>query len=81
MALGSRLVIYPSKMGSEGARALKNALGTILVHPDGRYRPKPNDVIINWGASRVPNWWKRDTVVKNLFTPVAIAESLVVGVA
>lgn len=68
-----RLIVYPSKMGSMGARALKNALGTILVRPDGRYRPKPNDVIINWGASRVPNWWTPNTVVCNMFDPVACA--------
>src|SRR3990167_7120043 len=73
MALEGRLIVYPSNMGSRGARALKNALGTLLVRPDGYYRPRPQDIIINWGESRVPNWWKPNTVVKNMYNSVAHA--------
>lgn len=55
MAL-KRLIIYPSKMGSNGARQLRRAFNTKMVYPDGHYKPRPNDVVVNWGASEVPNW-------------------------
>lgn len=56
-----RIRIYPYKMGSKGAKALKRELvnrghNVLLVKPDGRYRPRRNDLIINWGKSIQPNW-------------------------
>jgi glutathione synthase/RimK-type ligase-like ATP-grasp enzyme len=52
-----RIRIYPYKLYSEGARALATALDTICVKPDGRYRPRVNDLIINWGNSSLPVSW------------------------
>lgn len=55
-------VIYPYKLGSHSANALREALQnktntTIkLVKPDGRYRPKQRHIIINWGNTTIPNW-------------------------
>ena len=68
--LGGRFRIYPSKMASEGARSLKNALNSLLVRPDGHYKPLPQDIIINWGMSQTPIWakqavWAGDTVVNH----------------
>ena len=51
-----RLIIYPSKMSSLGAKALKVALNTIMVYPDRNYKPAPDDVVINWGNSQYPKW-------------------------
>lgn len=51
-----RFVIYPYKMYSQSARALRDALGGIMVYPDRRYRPRDNDIIINWGNAHTPNW-------------------------
>ena len=51
-----RLVIYPAKMSSSGAKALKAALNTIMVYPDRHYKPRHDDAVINWGNSRIPNW-------------------------
>lgn len=51
-----RLVIYPAKMLSEGARALKNILHTIMVYPNRHYTPRRDDVVINWGNSTYPIW-------------------------
>ena len=49
-------VIYPYKMESESAKKLADALGCKRVFPDGKYKPKPNHLIINWGSAKVPNW-------------------------
>ena len=59
----SRLIIYPFKMGSQSSRDLKTALEVsgnfdrvLRVHPDRNYRPRADDLIINWGNGRVPEW-------------------------
>lgn len=51
-----RYIIYPYKMGSETARQLATALDAKRVYPDRNYRPRPDDVIINMGNSRYPDW-------------------------
>lgn len=56
-----RYVIYPYKMQSGSAKALCSAikekgLRSLLVFPDRKYVPKPDDCIINWGSSTVPTW-------------------------
>lgn len=63
----SRLVIYPFAMGSQSSRDLKTALEesgefdrVLRVHPDRNYRPRRNDLIINWGNGRVPEWYNSD---------------------
>lgn len=50
------LKLYPYKMGSESAKLLAESLGVKRVRPDGGYRPKHDDVIINWGSGKVPSW-------------------------
>lgn len=52
--------IYPYKLGSESARALATALDTVCVKPDGKYRPRTNDLIVNWGNSHMPTTWHFD---------------------
>ena len=66
-----RLRIYPSKMGSWGARSLRNSLDALLVRPNGHYKPRRDDVVINWGASGVPNWVAAN--IKNHWLPVSVA--------
>lgn len=56
-----RIIIYPYKMGSASAKALQEKLlGSNIpvkrVKPDGNYRPRATDLIINWGSSIIPNW-------------------------
>lgn len=59
----SRFVIYPYKMGSSGAIALQRRLQEELsgvrvlrVRPDGRYVPRTDDFVVNWGNSTIPAW-------------------------
>lgn len=51
-----RFVLYPYRLGSESASRLSEALPAHKVRPDGRYRYRPGDVIVNWGNSTVPAW-------------------------
>lgn len=56
------IYIYPYKMASQGAQALRAGLSSLLnyrvklVRPDGRFRPRRDDLVINWGSSTEPNW-------------------------
>ena len=49
-------VVYPYALASETAKNLAEVLGTKRVKPDGFYRYRQNDLIINWGNSHRPNW-------------------------
>ena len=58
----SRVIIYPYKMYSKSAKALRDSLREkgvrcLLVRADGLYRPRHTDVIINWGSSIIPHWF------------------------
>lgn len=51
-----RIRIYPYRQSSGGARALARALGgLVLRREDSRYRPRPNDTVINWGSAVLPD--------------------------
>lgn len=65
-----RIRIYPFKLGSQSARALATALDSLCVKPDGRYRPRVNDLIINWGNSEVPSW--DATTIPFLNNPISV---------
>ena len=48
-------------MASASVNALAAALResgveVLKVYPDRNYKPRPSDVIINWGNGRAPNW-------------------------
>lgn len=48
--------IYPYKSGSASAKALAEALGIKRIkHKNSKYRPKQDDVIVNWGSSNLPD--------------------------
>lgn len=48
----TRIRIYPYKNGSRSALALSRELGALRLRRQGsRFRPRPDDVIINWGSS------------------------------
>jgi hypothetical protein len=56
-----RIVIYPYKMSSHSTQALATKLNgvghqTLRVYPDRTYRPRSDDIIINWGCSNKPLW-------------------------
>jgi glutathione synthase/RimK-type ligase-like ATP-grasp enzyme len=74
------LYIYPYKMASKSARALRDGLSSSLgyrvklVRPDGRFRPRRGDTVINWGNSIFPNWdWKDENDINKPFAIKAAA--------
>lgn len=65
--------IYPYKTGSASAKALAEALGIKRIkHKNSVFKGHPNKVVINWGASKLP-----DEVVKCvvLNAPEAVSEA------
>jgi glutathione synthase/RimK-type ligase-like ATP-grasp enzyme len=71
----NRIILYPYKMGSESARALQEQLSVggrrvLRVRPDGRYRHRLGDILINWGSSRVPAWLGNNAIANH---PEAVA--------
>ncbi len=51
-----RLVIYKDRV-SDSATLLADAIpNTVRANAGGTYRPRPNDVIMNWGTTETPIW-------------------------
>lgn len=68
--------IYPYKVGSASARALKDALGAMIIKlENSRYRYRNAHTIINWGNSRRPSWMSTDVPVINQPESVEIASN------
>lgn len=67
-----RIRIFPYKLGSESARALATALDSLCVKPDGMYRPRANDLVVNWGNSHIPNWYGQTEIEQTLNHPLNV---------
>ena len=74
------LIIYPYKLKSKSAAALSSSLATYSnkvtrVRPDGAFKNNypENNLIINWGNSSIPGWWKQYGRTLNHPSQVAIA--------
>lgn len=56
------LYLYPYKTNSASAKALREGLSQALgyhvkmVLPEGKFKPKRTDKVINWGFSQIPRW-------------------------
>lgn len=49
------MILYPYKPGSESAKVLAEAVGIKRIsHKNSKFKPAPNKVILNWGASKMP---------------------------
>lgn len=69
-----RYIIFPYKMGSMSSKRLAAAIreqghNVLRVYPDRAYRPRPDDVIINWGNSREPEWMGRSYPSNQFLNP------------
>jgi hypothetical protein len=66
--------IYPYKNGSLSVKKLKEALGAKIIKlKDSKYKPKEDDIIINWGNSKSAPWGENMTAHDILNTPDAVA--------
>lgn len=45
--------IYPYNLDSQSAKAIANALNTIRIRADGKFKHTPSALVINWGNSNV----------------------------
>lgn len=52
----NRLWIWPSNFASASARRLARTMGALRILPNGRYSPRPSDIVINWGNASYPEW-------------------------
>jgi len=68
-----RKILYPYKVGSASSKQLKERLGGLQVYPDRNYRNKIDDLVINWGNSKVPNWMSDS--IKWLNKPSAVGNA------
>ena len=49
--------VYPYKQGSASAKALAVSLdGKVLKHVGSKFKPRQRDVVVNWGAAKLPNF-------------------------
>jgi len=66
-------IVYPYNLESETGRDVANGLNTKRVKPDGLYRYRENDLIINLGNSHRPIWDNGVVMVLNHWDAVATA--------
>lgn len=75
-----RVRIFPFKLGSASAKAIKEGLksdmNTLLVRGDGKYQARERDIIINWGNSKNPKWLKENGNSRLLNTPANVAKAI-----
>lgn len=69
----SRFVIYPYKLASRSGNALRDALNGHKVRPDGNYRYREGDIIINWGNGTRPVWASNDAYDNILNVPELVS--------
>jgi len=61
--------VYPYKQGSASAKKLAEAVGgKVLKHVGSKYRPKRGDVVVNWGAARLPDFAPATTLNADVTT-------------
>ena len=73
-----RPIIYPYKLQSKSAKVLSESLSDLRckrVRENGNYLHYNNHLIINWGNSRLPNWWHTDCYIVNFPKFVEIAQN------
>jgi hypothetical protein len=74
-----RIVIFPYKIASASSRGIADALqrnngkNTIRVYPNRRYTSRVDDLIVNWGNSREPQWAYNPEQILNKPSAVALA--------
>jgi len=70
-----RVKLYAHNPGSQGAKALAQALGIKrLKHQGSKFKPRMDDFIINWGSSKLPEGLGVATVI-NAPIPITIASN------
>lgn len=66
-------IVYPYRLQSGSAKALKEILGTKIVKPDGNYIYHKNHIVINWGNSQKPKWDNGQVKVLNKWDKIEVS--------
>ena len=62
----NKVFLYPYKPGSASGRALAQELEIRRIsHRNSRFRGRPDKLIINWGASRIPEEVAKCTIINS----------------
>lgn len=72
------MLIYPYKAGSRSVRALAQGTGSkVIKRKNSRYKYRPHKVILNWGASRMPEEVAKSCVLNHpMYVRAATCKSL-----
>lgn len=72
-----RIILFPYQTYSESCRNLADEIGGTIVRTNGTYRPRQNDLIVNWGNSHIPNWINLavEAGAKMLNNPIAVSRA------
>ena len=68
-----RLILYPYDIASGSAIKIQSVLKGLRVHPDGKYKVKKNDFLVNWGNSNIPKWLNDRPILNH---PSAVANAI-----
>jgi hypothetical protein len=64
-----KIRVFPYKQGSASAKVLAEAVeGKVLKLKGSKYRPREGDVVVNWGASNVPDFGPAKVLNRNVST-------------
>lgn len=70
-----KTVVFPYKMASAGSKLLAKALGAKRVKADGKFKPKMDMLIINWGNSVAPKWAVNGLQVLNHWNNIFVSHN------
>ena len=62
-------------MNSKGSKVIAREFNTRRVYPDGKYRYREGDIILNWGNANSPQWEEYNTLWLNKPREVSIASN------
>lgn len=66
---GPQIKVYPYKQGSASAKKLAEVVGGKVLKVEGsKYVPRVGDVVVNWGAGRVPDFGGATVLNPNVTT-------------
>src|SRR6185503_13149177 len=68
-----RPILFPYSLASDSARRLADRVRCLRVRSDGRYRPRPSDLVVNWGSGSDPISWRFPAFGLNRPSAVSIA--------
>lgn len=67
-----RVTLLRSTRGSNGGRALANAISANVASLNSRLSTRDDRLVVNWGVGELPNWRQRSLTISNSPASVAV---------